>query len=182
MSHGRDEKRAEPESKALSFEQSLSLLSFMVTDSITLRVRVRSSVTWERLGVEPLLLCLERNQLRWFRYLVRMPPERYPRKVLIGRRPLTRPKTRWRKYISTLAEEHIGILQRVWMMLLRIGNTGDLCWNCYPCDPIPDKQLKLDGWMGLMLWPCWIDVSKWQKHQYLLNQTTCKYKWIYFLK
>ena len=36
--------------------------------------RVRSSVIREGLGVEPLLLCVERSQLRWFGHLVRMPP------------------------------------------------------------------------------------------------------------
>ena len=81
---------------------------------ISLRDRVRSSVTRERLGVEPLLLCLERwSQLRWFGHLVRMPPKRLPRKVLdarpTGRRPRGRPKTRWKDYISTLAEERLGI-------------------------------------------------------------------------
>ncbi|KAK3541007.1 hypothetical protein QTP86_010128 [Hemibagrus guttatus] len=35
----------------------------------SLRDRVRSSVTWEELGVEPLLLQIERGQLRWLRHL-----------------------------------------------------------------------------------------------------------------
>ena len=51
---------------------------------ISLRDRVRSSVTRERLGVEPLLLRLERRQLRWFGHLVRMPLKRLPGKVLAG--------------------------------------------------------------------------------------------------
>ena len=80
---------------------------------ISLRDRVRSSITRERLGVEPLLLNLERSQLRWFGHLVRMPPERLPRKVLdarpTGRRPRGRPKTRWKDYISKLAWERLGI-------------------------------------------------------------------------
>ena len=81
---------------------------------ISLRDRVRSSITRERLGVEPLLLHLERSQLRWFGHLVWMPPERLPRKVLdarpTGRRPRGRPKTRWKDYISRLAWERLGIL------------------------------------------------------------------------
>ena len=79
-----------------------------------------------------------------------MPPERLPRKVLYamptGRKPCGRPKTRWRKYISTLAEERLGIPQRKWIMLPRIGSTGNLCWSCYPRDLILDKRLKMDGW------------------------------------
>ncbi|KAI3371978.1 hypothetical protein L3Q82_006852 [Scortum barcoo] len=56
-----------------------------------LRDRVRSSVTREELGVEPLLLHIERSQLRWLGHLFRMPPGRLPREVFqacpTGRRP-----------------------------------------------------------------------------------------------
>ncbi len=66
----------------------------------TLRDRVRSSVTWEELGVEPLLLHIERNQLRWLRHLFRMSPGRLPGEVFracpTGRRPRGRPRTHWR--------------------------------------------------------------------------------------
>ena len=82
---------------------------------VSLRDRVRSSVTRERLGVEPLLLRLERSQLRWFGHLVRMPPERLPREVLgarpTGRRPRGRPRRRWRDYIDSLALDRLGIPQ-----------------------------------------------------------------------
>ncbi|KAK7929811.1 hypothetical protein WMY93_006206 [Mugilogobius chulae] len=44
----------------------------------SLRDRVRSSVTREELGVEPLLLHIERGQLRWLGHLYRMPPGRLP--------------------------------------------------------------------------------------------------------
>ncbi|KAI3356975.1 hypothetical protein L3Q82_003603 [Scortum barcoo] len=46
----------------------------------SLRDKVRSSVTREELGVEPLLLRLriERSQLRWLGHLFRMPPGRLP--------------------------------------------------------------------------------------------------------
>ena len=74
---------------------------------VSLRDRVRSSVIRVGLGVEPLLLCVERSQLRWFGHLVRMPPGRFPREVFqarpAGRRPRGRPRIRWRDYISTLA-------------------------------------------------------------------------------
>ncbi|KAK5873269.1 hypothetical protein PBY51_018325 [Eleginops maclovinus] len=82
---------------------------------ISLRDKVRSSVIWEGLGVEPLLLHVERSQLRWFGHLVRMPPGRLPREVFqarpAGKRPRVRPRTRWRDYISSLAWEHLGIPQ-----------------------------------------------------------------------
>ena len=101
---------------------------------VSLRDRVRSSVIRERLGVEPLLLHLERSQLRWFGHLVRMPPERLPREVLeacpTGKRPRGRPRARWKDYILTLARERLGILQdevadvarerEVWSSLLEL--------------------------------------------------------------
>ncbi|KAI3376132.1 hypothetical protein L3Q82_016651 [Scortum barcoo] len=79
----------------------------------SLRDRVRSSVTREELGVEPLLLHIERSQLRWLGHLFRMPPGRLPREVFqacpTGRRPRGRPRTRWRNYVSRLAWERLGV-------------------------------------------------------------------------
>ena len=67
---------------------------------LSLRDRVRSSVIRKELGVELLLLCVERSQLRWFGHLVRMTTGRLPREVFqarpAGRRPRVRPRTRWR--------------------------------------------------------------------------------------
>ncbi|KAF7644066.1 hypothetical protein LDENG_00228770, partial [Lucifuga dentata] len=48
---------------------------------LTLRDRVRSSDIQEGLRVEPLLLHIERSQLRWFGHLIRMPPGRLSREV-----------------------------------------------------------------------------------------------------
>ena len=79
----------------------------------SLRDRVRSSVIREELGVEPLLLRIERSQLRWLGHLIRMPPGRLPGEVFracpTGRRPRGRPRTRWRDYVSLLAWERLGI-------------------------------------------------------------------------
>ncbi|KAI3366390.1 hypothetical protein L3Q82_000548 [Scortum barcoo] len=67
----------------------------------------------EELGVEPLLLRIERSQLRWLGHLFRMPPGRLPREVFqacpTGRRPRGRPRTRWRNYVSRLAWERLGV-------------------------------------------------------------------------
>ena len=101
---------------------------------LSLRDRVRSSDIRERLKVEPLLLRIERSQMRWFGHLVRMPPGRLPGEVFracpTGRRPRGRPRTRWRDYVSQLAWERLGILpeelvevageRRVWASLLRL--------------------------------------------------------------
>ncbi|TWW55039.1 hypothetical protein D4764_09G0000880 [Takifugu flavidus] len=71
---------------------------------LSLRDRVRSSAIREELGVEPLLLRVERSQMRWLGHLVRMPPGRLPGDVFracpSGRRPPGRPRTRWRVSMS----------------------------------------------------------------------------------
>ncbi|KAK3540844.1 hypothetical protein QTP86_002355 [Hemibagrus guttatus] len=63
------------------------------------RDRVRTSVTREELGVEPLLLHIERGQLRWLGHLFRMPLGRLPGEVFrachTGKRPRGRRSTYW---------------------------------------------------------------------------------------
>ncbi|GAA6082711.1 uncharacterized protein LOC111191400, partial [Tachysurus ichikawai] len=95
---------------------------------------VGGSVAREELRVEPLLLHIERSQLRWLGHLFRMPPGRLPGEVFracpTGRRPRGRPRTRWRDYVSRLAWERLGIPpeeleevsgeREVWASLLRL--------------------------------------------------------------
>ena len=94
----------------------------------TLRDRVRSSVTREELGLEPL------HREGWLEHLFRMPPGRLPREVFracpLGRRPRGRPRTRWRDYVCGLAWERLGVPpeeleevsgeREVWASLLRL--------------------------------------------------------------
>ncbi|TWW71616.1 hypothetical protein D4764_16G0001130 [Takifugu flavidus] len=111
---------------------------------LSLRDRVRSSAIREELGVESLLLRVERSQMGWLGHLVRMPPGRLPGEVFracpSGRRPPGRPRTRWRDYVSRLAWERLGIPpdeleevageREVWASLLRL----------LPPRPDPDKR------------------------------------------
>ncbi|TWW71221.1 hypothetical protein D4764_17G0007040 [Takifugu flavidus] len=80
---------------------------------LSLRDRERSSDIREGLGVELLLLHIERSQLGWLRHLARMPSGHLPLEVFrtcpTGRRPRGRPRTRWRDYISRLAWERLGV-------------------------------------------------------------------------
>uniref|UniRef100_A0A669EXX2 Reverse transcriptase domain-containing protein n=1 Tax=Oreochromis niloticus TaxID=8128 RepID=A0A669EXX2_ORENI len=101
---------------------------------LSLRDRVRSSAIREGLRVEPLLLHIERSQLRWFGHLTRMSPGRLLGEVFRAcpteRRPRGRLRTRWRDYISRLAWERLGVppdkLEEVageredWASLLRL--------------------------------------------------------------
>ncbi|KAK3559924.1 hypothetical protein QTP86_026952 [Hemibagrus guttatus] len=99
----------------------------------SLRDRVRSSVTREELGVEPLFLHIERGQLRWLGHLFRMLPGRLPREVFracpTGKRPRGRPRTRWRDCLSAGLGtprgppeelEEVAREREVWASLLRL--------------------------------------------------------------
>ncbi|KAK0139711.1 putative uncharacterized transposon-derived protein F52C9.6 [Merluccius polli] len=100
---------------------------------LSLRDRVRSSVIREELGVDPLLLRVERSQMRWLGHLVRMPPGRLPGEVFrarpTGRRPRGRPRTRWRDYVG-------GELSRVLIWDLLSASAAVL----NNCEELPDVQ------------------------------------------
>ena len=75
-------------------------------EGVTLFNKVRSSEIRKFLNIKPLLLRIERSQLRWFGHVSRMPQERLPKQALPtkenGRRPVGRPITRWPDHIEDL--------------------------------------------------------------------------------
>ncbi|KAI3377487.1 hypothetical protein L3Q82_008668, partial [Scortum barcoo] len=121
----------------------------------SLRDRVRSSVTREELGVEPLLLRIERSQLRWLGHLFRMPPGRLPREVFqacpTGRRPRGRPRTRWRDYVSLgLAWERLGDPPgRAGGSVWGEGGLGISAQTAASATRSRTKRMKMDGWMDI---------------------------------
>ena len=80
---------------------------------VTLFNQVRSSEVRKSLNNEPLLLRIERSQLRWFGHVKRMPQERLPKQALLakanGRRPVGRPRTRQTNYIEDLGWNRLGL-------------------------------------------------------------------------
>ena len=62
-------------------------------DGVTSFNKVRSSEIRKSLNIEPLLLRIERSQLRWFGHVSRMPRKRLPKHALLakanGKRPVT---------------------------------------------------------------------------------------------
>ena len=80
---------------------------------LKLRDQVKSSSIRESLQIEPLLIHIERSQLRWLGHVLRMPPNRLPNQVFqavpTGRRPEGRPRTSWRKYMEKLLQERLGL-------------------------------------------------------------------------
>ena len=82
-------------------------------EGVTLFNKVRCSEIRKSLNIEPLLLRIERSQLRWFGHVSRMPQERLPKQALHakanGRRPVGRPRTRWTDYIEDLGWNRLGL-------------------------------------------------------------------------
>ena len=75
--------------------------------------KVRSSEIRKSLNIEPLLLQIERSQLRWFGHVSRMPQKRFPKQALLakanGRRPVGRLRTRLTDYIEDLGWNRLGL-------------------------------------------------------------------------
>ena len=89
--------------------------------------KVRNSTIREELNIEPLLLKVERSQLRWFGHVLRM-----PRNILVhqvysalptGNRPRGRPRARWANGIQNLCA-------RVGVDYTRAGETAS-CRNLW---------------------------------------------------
>jgi len=82
-------------------------------EGVTLFSKVRSSETWKSLNIEPLLLRIERSQLRWFGHVNKMPEEMLLKQALFvkvkGKRPVWRPRTRWANYIEVLGWNRLGL-------------------------------------------------------------------------
>ena len=66
--------------------------------------QIKSSSIRESLQIEPILIHIERSQLRWLGHVLSMPPNRLPNQVFqaapTGRRPVGRSRTSWRKYME----------------------------------------------------------------------------------
>lgn len=75
-------------------------------------IGIRRSDIQRELGVEPLLISIERNQLRWFEHPIRVLPWCLPVEVFkaypTGGRPWNKPRTCCRDYISQVGWEHLG--------------------------------------------------------------------------
>ena len=81
-------------------------------EGVTLFNKVRSSEIRKSLNIEPLLLQIERSQLRWFDHVSRMLQGRLPKQALHakanGRRPVGRLRIRWTNYIKDLGWSRLG--------------------------------------------------------------------------
>lgn len=131
-----------------------NFISQICGGSCVCRDRVRSSDIQKDIRGELLLAPVERSQLRWFMYLIKMPPGHLALEVFqarpAGRRPRGRPKTRWKEYpirpeyalgsprSSNWREGHLGHLGTLFdLQALTLG---------------PQKQ---NGWMMNVFFDLW---------------------------
>ncbi|KAK0131124.1 hypothetical protein N1851_034199 [Merluccius polli] len=89
---------------------------------LSLRNRVRSSFIREELGADPLLLRVERSQMRWLGHLVRMSPGRLPGHVPLVGDPGEDPgHTAWERLgIPQEQLDKVAGEREVWASLLRL--------------------------------------------------------------
>ena len=73
---------------------------------VTRMDQVRNTLIREAINVEPLLLWVEKSQLRWRGHVERMSSERLVKLIFVaepeGRRPVGRPRTRWKDQSDAL--------------------------------------------------------------------------------
>lgn len=81
--------------------------------------RVGRLTPWDKvmiiLGIVPMLIWIDKGQIRWFRHLKSMPKSRFLLELYqtcsTWQRPRGRPRICWRDYISQLDWERLGISQ-----------------------------------------------------------------------
>ena len=99
--------------KKRSRVQAAEIEFLLRISGLTLLDKVKSTDICESLNIKPLLLRLERSQLRRYEHVTRMSQERTAKKLLCstptGRRPRGRPRTRWRYYEEDLSWSGLGI-------------------------------------------------------------------------
>ncbi|KAI3360296.1 hypothetical protein L3Q82_014600 [Scortum barcoo] len=117
----------------------------------SLRDRVRSSVIREELGVEPLLLRIERSQLRWLGHLFRMPPGRLPREVFqacpTGRRPRGKTQDTLERLCLGWPGNASGSPGRAGGSVWGEGGLGISAQTAASATRSRTKRMKMDGWM-----------------------------------
>ena len=80
---------------------------------LSLLDKVKSIDICQSRNIEPLLLCIERSQLRWYGRVTRMSHEQTAKQIMDAfpgsKRPRGQKRTRWRNYAEDLAWSRLGI-------------------------------------------------------------------------
>ena len=110
-------------------------------EGVTLFNKVRSPEIRKSLNIQPLLLRIERSQLRWFGHVSRMPQERLPKQALLAkanwRRPVRRPKTIDGPItLRILNGTAWDFAQAKWWRWWKTVRRGGLISSCCPHNPL----------------------------------------------
>ena len=80
---------------------------------VTKRDRIRNEIIRERIGMEPVLKYVQRQQIKWFGHVMRMPTNTLPQRTYnnrsSGRRRRGKPRKRWCDNIKSILQQQ-GIL------------------------------------------------------------------------
>ena len=108
-------------------------------EGVALFNKVRSSEIRKSLNIEPLLLRIERSQLRWFGHVSRIPQERLSKQALLakanGSRLVGRPRTRWTDYIEDLGWNRLGLHPSEMMEVMEDREVWQLNLELLPRQP-----------------------------------------------
>ena len=128
-----------------NFQKKIFFSSWMFLDykrrieGVTLFNKVRSSEIQKSRNIEPLLLRIERSQLRWFGHVSKMSQERLPEQALLakanGRRPVGRPRTRWTNYFEDLGWNRLGLRPSEMMKVMEDREVRRLNLELLPPQP-----------------------------------------------
>ena len=112
-------------------------------EGVSLLDKVRNSEIQNSLGVESLLLRIERSQLRWFGHVSRMPQERLSKQVLSAlsndKRPVGRPRKRWMDHVEDLTWNRLGLRQNEANEVVNDRDVWRLNLELLPPRPLKDK-------------------------------------------
>ena len=103
--------------KTRSQIQAAEMRVLRLIKGVTRLDRLRNEDIRRELGVEDILKFVERGQLRWYGHVKRMDDNRYPKRYIDwipeGRRPVGRPRKRWRENIDMSMRKRDSSLQEV---------------------------------------------------------------------
>ena len=111
--------------------QAAEMRTLRLIFGVTMRDRKRNVDIRKSLKVEPLILTIEKNILRWYGHLMRMEPSRRVKQLAdwkpTGKRPVGRPRKRWkdgvqailqRKNVSLTQAEALSQDRKLWRRLV----------------------------------------------------------------
>ena len=103
--------------KTKSQLQAAEMRVLRLIKGVTRLDRIRNEDIRRELGIDKILELVERGQLRWYGLVKRMEDSRYPKQFLEwipdGRRPVGRPRVRWRDNIDKAVQRRGFTMQDI---------------------------------------------------------------------